>query len=628
MNRRSHGVNLDDGVALFTDEDFRLLFVDGRPDTRSALQGWLADDEQGAILFGGQIGMGKTTLLNEVLRAYLEAPVIRMRFDTDCIDATEGGYVLMLFGQVLGACLKYDVETDGCGVALEDFATLGKSDWPGIAEVLTKQPASMATANKLRDCAVLTTPNGALVRRASGQLLNRLAEHLKRQPILVADGVDKFDPTTADYFSLKDTLAFLATQKTLFEVNAIHLFREQDFRIGVRKLLIGSMDDATLFTIFTKRLGSYAPLYHQAFVLLAKYSGGNIRQGLRLLNAYYFQRTQKRKDHISALALACHSVSRDLLSVPFGNFPIDVFSVVKKDGYIEGSLLTEQLTAAGANEAVYRNWLFLDSVPSDADSTQWPARVNPLITMAIACAPGTPTSPEELAVKNWAFQSQLSPMGLNVPLDDYGNTNWDIFWDEIRASLASEDNSLCILQLLEEIGAGLFGIYRRDRIIVTYKTRGNLEAVRDFLVGKANTYAFFPCEEIILIGGNDQQPVLELITRLAPRDPNRIYSIDLKGEWTDTQLRDLEHRRDLFDNLQMVWWIQQDALTRYLTFWQQLRQLFRVYRLEDELWRGITTEQIQSDINVIQSISPESDTEGTHRLQSVLSYLSENRGQP
>ena len=122
MNRRAHGVNLDDGVALLTDEDFRLLFVDGRPDTRSALQGWLADDEQGAILFGGQIGMGKTTLLNEVLRAHLEAPVIRMRFDTDCIDATEGGYVLMLFGQVLGACLKYGVETDGCGVALEDFA--------------------------------------------------------------------------------------------------------------------------------------------------------------------------------------------------------------------------------------------------------------------------------------------------------------------------------------------------------------------------------------------------------------------------------------------------------------------------------------------------------------------------
>ena len=30
MKRRPHGVNLDDGVALSTDEEFGLLFVDGR----------------------------------------------------------------------------------------------------------------------------------------------------------------------------------------------------------------------------------------------------------------------------------------------------------------------------------------------------------------------------------------------------------------------------------------------------------------------------------------------------------------------------------------------------------------------------------------------------------------------
>ena len=76
MKRRQHGVNLDDGVALSTDEEFGLLFVDGRPEARSTLQGWLAEDTQEAILFGGQIGTGKTTLLNEVLRAHLDALVM------------------------------------------------------------------------------------------------------------------------------------------------------------------------------------------------------------------------------------------------------------------------------------------------------------------------------------------------------------------------------------------------------------------------------------------------------------------------------------------------------------------------------------------------------------------------
>jgi hypothetical protein len=626
MKRRLHGVNLDDGVALSTEDEFRLLFVDGRPETRSVLQGWLTDDEPEAILFGGQIGTGKTTLLNEVLRAQPTLPIIRMRFDTDCIDASEGGYSMLMLGQILRACLARDVDVEGCGVAQSDLASLGRGDWAGIVETLATPPGNLETGNRLRAVALLVTPNSEQVRRACGALLDRLAARLEHPPILVADGVDKFDPATSDYFSLKDTLAFLARRKTLFEVNAVHLFREEDFCAGVQKLFMGGMNHETAIAVFAKRLGAYAPLYHQAFALLAEYSGRNIRQGLRLLNAYSFQRTQKRNDHIAALALACHRVGSDLLSVPFGRFPADVFSVIKKDGYIEGSLMKDQLTMAGANEAVYRNWLFLDGEPSASAPTQWPARVNPLIDMAIDWKPAIPPTSEEQAVRKWAREHHLSPIGLNMPIDDHGEPNWDEFWNEIDSSGSSEDESLNILRLLEEIGAGLFGVERRDRIIVAYKKRGNLEAVRDFLVGKANTYGFFPCEEIALVGGEGCQPVLDLVARLAHRDANRIYSIDLTGEWTDAQLRDLEHRRDLFDNLQMLWWIQQDTLKRYLQFWQQLRQLFRIYRLEEELWRGITPEEIEADIELIKSLSSDRDPEGVRRLQSVLAFLRSQRG--
>lgn len=69
MKRRPHGVNLDDGVALFSEEELSLLFVDARPEARARLLDWLGDDGQGAVLFAGQIGTGKTTLLNQVLRS-------------------------------------------------------------------------------------------------------------------------------------------------------------------------------------------------------------------------------------------------------------------------------------------------------------------------------------------------------------------------------------------------------------------------------------------------------------------------------------------------------------------------------------------------------------------------------
>ncbi len=383
MKRRQYGVNLDDGVALSTDEELDLLFVDGRPEARDTLQHWLSEDEHEAVLFGGQIGTGKTTLLNEVLRARADALVIRIRFDTDCIDATEGGYVLLLLGHVLRACVVRGIPPAGCGVALSDFEAVGASDWSRLAEVLTRPPESLTAASALQDVAAWVTPNAAHVRRSVSELLERLTEQMGKRPILIADGIDKFGPTTADYFSLKDTLRFLGKQRTLFELNAIHLFLESDFGVGLPKLFIGGVTEEMLLAVFRKRLGSYAPQYRDAFSPLAAYSGGNLRQGLRLLNAYYFQRTQKRNDSIAALALACHRVGCDLLSVPFGQFPAEVARVVKKDGYLEGSLLRNPMTAAGASEAIYRNWIFLVEEPSSDTPTRWPTRINPLIEAAI-----------------------------------------------------------------------------------------------------------------------------------------------------------------------------------------------------------------------------------------------------
>lgn len=621
MKRRQHGVNLDDGVALSTPEELDLLFVNGRPEARSTLQGWLADDTQEAILFGGQIGTGKTTLLNEVLGAHVDAVVVRMRFDTHCIDATEGAYVLLLLGGILEACVAHDLSPDGCGVALADFGAIGAADWGALADTLTRPPESLTAAGRLRELSASVTPHARHVRRAVGELLERLTAKIGRRPILVADGVDKFSPPTADYFSLKDTLRFLGKQKTLFEVNAVHLFLEHDLGAGLTKLFVGGLPDETLLQVFETRLGSYAPMYRDAFALLAEYSGGNLRQGLRLLNAYYFRRTQRRNDANAALALACHRVSSDLLSVPFGYFPADVAGVVKKDGYVGGSLLRDPMTAIGANEAIYRNWIFLDAEPTSDAPTRWPARINPLIDMAIDWTPAAAPSPEEQAVRKWAQEHEVSPLGLNVPVDSSGAPKWDEFWEEIKSSSSSEEDVLNIRHLLESIGAGLFGVERQDRIIVAYAERGNLEVVRDFLVGKANTYGFFPCEEIALVGGDGRQPVEELLTRLVKPDPHRIYSVDVTGDWTDAQLRDLEHRRDLLENLQMLWWVQEAPLKRYLVFWQQLRQLFRVYHLEQELWQGVTPEEIEADIKMIQELSPERDPEGVRRLRRVLEFL-------
>ncbi len=627
VKRRQYGINLDDGVALSSEEEFRLLYVPCNPDQTVCLQGWFSDDTPKPLMLGGQIGSGKTTLLKEVSRSFIDPQIITVCFDTDPIEASEGGFCLLLLGRTLQACLKAKVEIDGCGIVLSDFPSIDADSWHAFAAKTTSWSSNLQAAGRLRDACAVMSENAGLVRTACGQLLDRLRDVTSREPTIIAEGIDKFNPSTPEYFSLKDTLTFLAKRKTLLEVNAVHLFKERDFQLGIRKLFIGGIGKEKLVEMLQKRLGSYAPVYHEAFPLIVDYSGDNARQALRLLNAYYFQRTQHKNDHTAAIVLACHQVAKDLLNVPYGRFPTDIFAVVKRDKYINGSLFNDEKhkTREGANDALYHNWLFVQGEPEPITPTQWPAIINPLIDKAIEWEVDAPRTPEEEAVRKWAIDHDISPLGLNLPVDANGKQPaWDKFWEEIEAS--SEKETLNILDVLKEIAAGLFSIERQDRIIITYQDHTNLEAVRDFLVGEANTYSHFPCEEITLEGGEGRDPVRKLLMRLADQDPNHIYSVKLTGKWTEDQLRDIDHRRDILGNLQMLWWIQQDDLKRYLRFWPQLRQFFRIYRLEEELWRGITMEEIQADIDFIKDMSDESDPEGIRRLSTVLAYLKESGG--
>ena len=152
MKRREYGINLDDGVALSEDEEFRLLYVPCNPDVTACLQGWFAEDTQESLLLGGQIGSGKTTLIKEVFR--IDAQVITVCFDTDPIEPTEGGYCMLLFGRILQACLKAEVKVDRNGIALSDFPSLNARSWDAFADKTASWPSNLQEAAHLRELAV------------------------------------------------------------------------------------------------------------------------------------------------------------------------------------------------------------------------------------------------------------------------------------------------------------------------------------------------------------------------------------------------------------------------------------------------------------------------------------------
>ena len=60
MKRNKYGINLDEGIALSSEEEFEILFIESDCDCETRLVDWIQMGEQ-PLLFGGQIGCGKTT---------------------------------------------------------------------------------------------------------------------------------------------------------------------------------------------------------------------------------------------------------------------------------------------------------------------------------------------------------------------------------------------------------------------------------------------------------------------------------------------------------------------------------------------------------------------------------------
>jgi hypothetical protein len=624
MNRRKYGINLDDGVALETKEELDKLFVDIRPEMFQEIFAWLNASEQDAVLFAGQIGTGKTTLLNKIIfdffSGHSDEVIIRIPFDTGYSISTEGGFVLLLFGNILQACLDTGIEITDCGLIIDDFSELGCLDWKSIAEILTNRPRSLADSDRITIFSARITQNTNHFRNVCRSLLDRLKVKLNKNPIIIAEGIDKFEPHTSDYSALLEILHFLSMFKTLFEVNAVHFFYDTDFQIGIKKIFLASAPEEKLTQMLSKRLGVYAEQYREGFDSIIKLSGGNLRQALRLLNGYCFFRSIQKNNN-EAVVRMCRRVLVDMLSGS-KNMAFDFLKLLSRDGYIEEGIISNHRSNAQVAELIYRNLIFLTSLPTNQLISRWPLLLNPLLRPTMEnIVKFTPESIENKIFSKIASAQEFNPMGLNALTDEKGEPDWESSWQHL---MSTREYPLKIQQLLEEIASGLFGNERQDRIVIAFQSHDIIKVLRNFLVGKANTYGFHDCCEIIANGGEGKNPVLNLITEIVEPDKDSIiYSVDMTGDWTENQLRELDHRRDLFAQLQMLWWIPAEKLEIYKAQWPQLRQLFRFYRLEKDLLSGLTVDEIENDIEIIQEIAPDNDNV-LNQLKTVLKYIQQS----
>jgi hypothetical protein len=505
-------------------------------------------------------------------------------------------------------------------LVIDDFFELGCLDWESVAEKLNNRPKSLADSDRIAAFSARITQNANHFRNVCRSLLDRLKAKLNKEPIIIAEGIDKFEPHTSDYSALLATLHFLSKFKTLFEVNAVHFFRDMDFKIGIKKIFLASAPEEKLSQMLSKRLGVYAGQYREYFDSIIKLSGGNLRQALRLLNGYYFFRSIK-KNNSEAVAKACRRVLVDMLSGS-KNMTFEFLKIFSRDGYIEDSIISNPRSNAQVTELIYRNLILLASLPANQTISRWPLLLNPLLRPAIEnIVKFTPEPAENEIFSTIASDQEFNPVGLNALPDEKGEPDWESSWQYL---MSIREYPLNIQRLLEEIASGLFGDERQDRIVIAFQSHDIIKVLCNFLVGKANTYGVYSCREIIANGGEGKNPVPNLLAEIDKSDnDSTIYSVDMTGDWTDNQLRELDHRRDLFAQLQMLWWIPAEKLEIYNAQWPQLRQLFRFYRLEKDLLSGLAADEIKNDMEIIREIAPDNDN-ALNQLKKVLEYIQQS----
>ena len=619
MKRRANGVNFDEGVALQTREELELLYVDARPEEMGRLAAWFRNDCREALLLGGQIGVGKSTLLSALMVREGCKPDLLFAFDREALASTPGGFWGYTLAKLVQAALAETLVIPA-GFAPADFPEAQVADWPALCTLLTTFPSSLPESGRMSAVHECLAQQVGLAERQCRALIEALQGQSGHTLRIVCEGVDKFPVGSPGLESLAQVLDLLAGFKTLFEVNAVHLFGRNRPWQRTPHVFVPPLEMPQIQVLLGKRLGAYEVARHEILPAIAGFSGGNPRQALRLLMAYDYERGARRKPVEEALAGACNRVRNDYLYLAFEAVPTDVLYAVQRDGFLRAGVVAGSGLMSPAGQAIYRGWIILRSEPAGDD--RWTAQLNPLWQWASDVIDALPDSPEMAAIRKWAERHGVSPYGLDF---DSSSSSGDDVIEEVAMSASSFD-VLGIVELLDAIAASLFVTARQDRILIAYRDVDAMEIARDYLMGKANEMGYFPPKTVDLATFPPDTGANLLLAGLSSE--GGIYNVLVPRSPDRKLLCDLDRRRDDFIPFEMLWWVHADDLPLCLQHWPQLRQLMSVYRLEDDLLGSLTPEDVQGDLDYLALLEKDDGIrEAESRLRRVLEAVRRSRGQ-
>ena len=611
MKRNRFGINVDEGVALTTHEEFEQLFVDTESDAKNRLLEWLKDGDRPSV-FGGQIGCGKTTLLQYCFQESQCKPDITFHFDSGSLNLSAIDSWSIVFAELF-LCIA-DLDLIGMDeISAEYKVILGDTPeaWQESLMQIRLQLFSQVSVEKNKAFNRVLEANEEYLPDFLDALIKKISLHNNASLILFASGIDKFEPGTAAYFTLTDILKILCSYKTLFEVNAVHLFCGDPWIRQLEKIIITASTNKQIEEMLLKRLGRYKGSYTNGIPLIAKYSGGMPRQAVRLLDSFLAEQKQ-HSGNSEAFFQAAENINRDFFA--FSQRPENtLMQVVNQNHFLEMGLVALPGDEETAKRAVFGNWLV---VGKHMQESRWEANVNPLIKESFVEV--APEEPERVLLKEYARKTGISEQGLDIDIlqDGWQNT----LLDQLETPI-----ELNVTEILDSISSALLSKQRADRIIVAFDEPTVANAVRAYFEAKSNAYEYQVWYHHVLGVQGDDSPLIEMIQHFS-EDAVDVYSFEFAGDLSADSLNELNIRRDSFVDKQLIWWIPREKLRFYLGQWTQLRQLFQVYVLEEDLTRSLNMNDIESDLDFMGELV---ESEGTapfsyvENLKTVLNYLKE-----
>lgn len=608
MALNQFGINLDEGIALSTPDEFDKLYVEPDTDLVKKFMAWLVDGDK-AVLLGGQIGCGKTTFISHSFYQSQVEPDLTFFFDKESLNLSLIDSWSIVFAEVFHYIADQQL-THLDEIPAEFLRILGDSaeQWIYSISLIRLEVFSSDSMAKNKDFNHILEKIQHFLPKLFDVLINKLQENRASSLFCYAAGVDKFEPGTAAYFSLREVLTPIAKYKTLFEVNAVHLFWHDAWTKNIDKLFIPAATDDFITQMLTQRLGVYAQGYVQEVALIVRFSGGLSRQALRILDYFLLERKQ-RKSNSEAFALAIQHVNRDLFA--FGDRPENtLLQVIDKNQFLETSMISLPGDNETARRAIFGNWVFLYS---RLQESRWEAQLNPVIKMSFS--DHWQEAPEVKQLKKYAQQHGMSGQGLSFNRDtDY--------WESMQLGCIETTIELNVIEILDVISNALLSQQRNDRIVIAYENEEIANIVKAYLEAKSNAYEYQIWQHCRLVYQENFSLLLQIVEGIGSNDVD-IISFDFSGEFPEEEVKSLNLKRDKFLTKQMIWWIPKDKLNHYFSNWIQLRQLFQVYVLEEDLQRSLSLGDIESDLAFMEALAGEDGAAFSYvkNLKVVLSYL-------